>query len=158
MSSSPPPAKRARKASPKKAAADADAAPRPPREMNPRGHSADWERSKANILKHGDRFLENIAKTEAALASRWGRKWVEVPEAEARQQEIYGHAATFIAEDQIEAGKKNAGKGVCVGTALGLWRGLVNERRLHFRNSKDEATIVRACARARSPFARLRPL
>jgi hypothetical protein len=98
-------------------------------------------------LRIGDDFLEWIAEEDAELSLRFGRKWVEVSEEEARKTDIYGHLATFLAEKYvIGEGNRNHGKKMAVGTVHGVWRGLVNERREQFKLSTNLETQVDSCA------------
>lgn len=36
--------------------------------------------------------------SDAELSARWGLSWTELPEAEAAQQLVYSHLATFLVE------------------------------------------------------------
>ena len=95
-----------------------------PVEMQATGQSADWISGTQNHLRIGDDFLEWIAEEDAELSLRFGRKWVEVSEEEARKTDIYGHLATFLAEKYvIGEGNRNHGKKMAVGTVHGVWRG-----------------------------------
>ena len=97
-----------------------------PVEMQATGQSADWISglSRTTCLRIGDDFLEWIAEEDAELSLRFGRKWVEVSEEEARKTDIYGHLATFLAEKYvIGEGNRNQCKKMAVGTVHGVWRG-----------------------------------
>ena len=130
----------------------ASKAPRKTKEMTAGGASANWAACKVTHMKQGDKFLAHIADTDAELSARWGTNWAQVPEAEARSTEIYGHLATYLVEYEIGSKDRGSGGGLAVKTAHGYWRGLINERSEHFAKSKEAETQVRGspCARARS--------
>ncbi len=131
-----------RKQSPKKQASQA---------MSARGASDSVENARKEHLAKGDAFLKHVADCEetAALATRWGQRWRDLPEKEATQREVYEHLANYLADVHIiPAGEKNGGQKLGEGTALATWRGLLNERRVHFSNSTEPATKVNLAQRA----------
>jgi hypothetical protein len=79
--------------------------------------------------------------------------WLEVPEGEVTQRELWEYAANFLADKYIiPAGERNAGQKLGAKTAVDSWRGLQNERRVAMRNSERAATQVNL---ARLPRAAL---
>ena len=116
--------------------------------MSARGASTSTVNARADHLAKGNAFLAHVAEHDEtkALTARWGLLWKELPEAEAAQCEVYEHAGNFLADVYtIPAGQKNAGQKLGSGTAVGIWRGLLNERRVHFSSPMSPATKVCAC-------------
>ena len=111
--------------------------------MKPTGQSSDWLASKANHVRIGNLFLAHVGKTDAELSAKWGLSWAELPEAEAAQQDVYSHLATFLVETYtIQDKDRNQGKQLAVGSAHGIWRGLINERREALSKSETPSTQV----------------
>ena len=78
-----------------------------PAPMTAGGDSEDWVKGKANHKRIGTCFLAH------SQSSRWGLIWDEVPEAEMCENDFWGSLATYVCEIyEIEAGLKNAGKGL----------------------------------------------
>ena len=138
MSGSP----RKRRSPSGKAAAPAPAT----KAMKATGQSVDWVSSMANHVRIANLFLAHVADTDSELSTRWGASWTEVPEVEAAQQEIYSHLATYLVDTYTISEKdRNQGKHIAVGTAHGIWRGLINERRQAL--SKGQPDTQASCSR-----------
>ena len=63
--------------------------------MSARGGSTSVENSRKEFLAKGNALLENVAEHDetANQAEKWGRVWLEVPEGEVTQRELWEYAA-----------------------------------------------------------------
>ena len=122
-----------------------------PAPMPAGGDSNDWVKGKANHKRIGTCFLAH------SQSSRWGLIWDEVPEAEMCENDFWGSLATYVCEIyEIEAGLKNAGKGLASSTAAGVWSGLIEDMKIRFSKSTSSQTKVRT-PRTHAAHASTRP-
>ena len=128
------------RSSPSKAAAGV-------RELPAAGQAKATKAGKANQQNMGDDFLAHVAENAEELSERWGLKWAEVPEAELAARPIWGTLASYISEIAIiKKGNVNAGEMYDLGTAHGIWGGLIDSAKKQHSKSANPATKARACA------------
>ena len=74
-------------------------------------------------------FLSHVASTDDELGDTFGADFESVPETVLGAQDIWAQFATYITDVYIVSAGRKKDQAVGVGTAQGLWTGMVNQAR-----------------------------
>lgn len=92
-------------------------------------------------------FLEHLLSSNPASAEGMGTDFITVREELICTTDVFELLATYLCETYIiESGRINAGKHLAEKSAIGLWRGLIQQTVQRFPASESAQTKVRARA------------